>query len=66
MSQDEEEPGTALAIVKDKWNELGPLKLEEIASWLKSTIDSDDLLSYEVEYYDFLINFYHYGNFNIL
>jgi hypothetical protein len=30
--QDEEEPGTALAIVKEKWTELGPLKLEEIVA----------------------------------
>ena len=39
MSQDEEEPGTALAIVKDKWNELGPLKLEEIAMNSSEPID---------------------------
>jgi hypothetical protein len=31
-NDDEEEPGTALAIVKDKWTELGPLKLEEIVA----------------------------------
>jgi hypothetical protein len=31
-NDDEEEPGTALSIVKEKWTELGPLKLEEIVA----------------------------------
>jgi ABC-type multidrug transport system fused ATPase/permease subunit len=37
--QDEDEPGTALAIVKEKWTELGPLKLEEIVAKSSEPID---------------------------
>jgi len=39
MTGDEENPGVALRAVKDKWLELGPLKLEEILSNSNEQID---------------------------
>ena len=37
--EDERQPGTALKTVKDKWAELGPLKLEEIVQNSDTPID---------------------------
>tara|TARA_B110000305_G_C19327990_1_gene582446 strand:- start:68 stop:301 length:234 start_codon:yes stop_codon:yes gene_type:complete len=39
MEDDEEIPGVALKAVKDKWNELGPLKLEDIIANSTEPID---------------------------
>ena len=38
-SDDDDAPGAALKAVKSKWNELGPLKLEEIIANSGEPID---------------------------
>jgi hypothetical protein len=39
MVSEEEVPGVALRAVKDKWTELGPLKLEDIIQNSSEAID---------------------------
>lgn len=39
FEDDDDTPGAALKAVKDKWSELGPLKLEEIIENSGSQID---------------------------
>jgi len=39
LEDDDEIPGVALKAVKDKWNELGPLKLEDIIANSTESID---------------------------
>lgn len=39
MSRDEETPGVALRAVKERWQELGPLKLEDIMANSTENID---------------------------
>ena len=39
MSDEEDQQGAALKVVKDKWTELGPLKLEEIMANSNEPID---------------------------
>jgi hypothetical protein len=39
LSDDDDQPGAALRAVKEKWSELGPLKLEDIIA--NSTVPID-------------------------
>lgn len=39
VSDDDEQPGAALKAVKEKWTELGPLKLEDIIANSSEPID---------------------------
>lgn len=39
IGEDEETPGMALRAVKEKWAELGPLKLDEIVANTTEPID---------------------------